>query len=91
MEESVGALQIVDDEDEVLVLVKEPPENLDAAFAAVRSAAERIERSASSHVEVAVVIDRPLSAAGRFLVRALALQAEARGKTVRIWPARAAS
>jgi len=87
----VGALQIVDRDGEVLVLVHEHPENLAIAFDVVRAAAERIERSGSPSVEVAVIAPGPLTTTGRFLVRALALQAEARGKSVRIWPEQLAS
>jgi hypothetical protein len=79
----VGALQIVDHEDQVLVVVLDAPETVDAAFDDVRVAAELIERSDSHRVEV-IVGPPGLSTVGRFLVRAVALQAEARGKTVNI-------
>jgi len=87
----VGALHIFDRDGEVLVLVQETPESLSAAFDAVRAAAEQIERSDSPLVEVAIVVPGPLTTSARFVVRALTLQAEARGKTVRIWPQPAAS
>ena len=81
----MGALHIVDHEDEVLVVVSDAPETVDAAFDDVRVAAEMIERSGSHRVHV-IVGSRQLSSIGRFLVRAVALQAESRGKTVRIFP-----
>ena len=79
----MGALQIVDNEDQVLVVVLDAPETVDAAFHDVRVAAELIERSDSDRVDV-IVGPPGLSTVGRFLVRAVALQAETRGKTVNI-------
>jgi hypothetical protein len=56
--------------------------NLVTAFDAIAEAAERMDRSAADLVAVAFTAPRDRSDVGQFLVRAVALQAELRGKQV---------
>jgi hypothetical protein len=65
-----------------LVFVRSTNGNLVNAFDAIADAAERIERCGGDLVAIEFSDPRDRSDVGRFLERAIALQAEMRGKQV---------
>jgi hypothetical protein len=78
----MGRTQLTNSQPPVLVFVRPTNGNLVSAFDAIADAAERIERAGSDLVAIALPNPRDRSDVGRFLERAIALQAEMRGKRV---------
>jgi hypothetical protein len=78
----MGRTQLSNPQPPDVVFVRPTNGDLVSAFHAIADAAERIERSGGDRVAIAFSGPRDRSDVGRFLERAITLQAEMRGKQV---------